>query len=489
VTRPDRVGLALVLLVYLALATAYAFVTPPWNNPDEPAHYNYVAFVAERHAFPELVAGDWDQDLLNGAIPERFHPRFDVSSIRYESHQPPLYYLLSAPVYSATSSLSLRARVLALRAVSIVLGLGLGIAAYAIARTVVPQYPEAAPLASAISLLIPMSTAAGASINNDMLSMALAAVATVVLVRWAESSGKGPTKSPGGAASIAIGLLVGLILLTKLTVYLFAVMLCGAAILSTLRAKDAQLRAAYIRHTALGLSVALLVAGWWFVRSAGVYGWDDLLAQRRHDAVVVGQARYADFGPDNWFYLAVTVFHSFFAQFGWMTIVVDNLTYGLYGAFLVLALVGVWLCRSEVSAPIMWTLTAITVAVYGQLLYYNLSFIQAQGRYLFPGLGAISCLLSLGWSRIGRSQLGANGVLVWISLAVATAVGGIGNWDVGLLSGGVFVLTLVAARWGYLRMAGHTQRATCYLAATTTASLAALNLMCLARYIVPFYRG
>ena len=82
-----------------------------------------MAFVAERRSLPELVAGDWDQALLNEAIPERFHPRFDVSGIRYESHQPPLYYLLSAPVYSATSSSSLRARVLALRAISIVLGL------------------------------------------------------------------------------------------------------------------------------------------------------------------------------------------------------------------------------------------------------------------------------------------------------------------------------------------------------------------------------
>jgi hypothetical protein len=488
VTRPDRVGLALVLLVYLGLASAYAWLTPPWNNPDEPAHYNYVAFVAERRALPELVAGDWDQSLLTQAIPERFHPRFDISSIRYESHQPPLYYVLSAPVYSATSAASLRARVLALRAVSITLGLALGVAAFALARTVAPQHPQIAPLAAAIGLLIPMSTATAASINNDMLSMVLAAVASLVLVRRVSEIWDGGNSAPSILSSALLGVLIGALLLTKLTVYLFAVALLGAAMGGVVTARSARLRSAHIRSVLVVVVVAALVSGWWFVRSAGIHGWDDLLAQRRHDAVVVGQPRYADFGPANWLYLLVTVFHSFFAQFGWMTIVVDNLTYALYGSFLLLGAIGVWLSCSRASSPSVLTLVVLTAAVLGQLLYYNLSFIQAQGRYLFPAMAAIAGLLSLGWSWLGRQHSGAGIVVVWTSLAVATAIGGVGNWDIGLLSGSVFVVALGASAYLHARI-GESELWGWFLTAATIIGLGALNVMCLTRYIVPFYQG
>ena len=40
--RLEWSALAAVLLVYLALAGAYAIRTPDWQAPDEPAHYNYV---------------------------------------------------------------------------------------------------------------------------------------------------------------------------------------------------------------------------------------------------------------------------------------------------------------------------------------------------------------------------------------------------------------------------------------------------------------
>jgi hypothetical protein len=487
VTRPERVGLALVLLVYLGLASAYAWLTPPWNNPDEPAHYNYIAFVAERLALPELVAGDWDQSLLSEAIPERFHPRFDVSSMRYESHQPPLYYLIGAPVYSATSSASLRARVLALRGISIMLGLALGIAAFKLARELAPSLTQAGPLAAAIALLIPMSTAAAASINNDMLSMVLAAIATLLVVRELKRS-RQPDRDYGWRSAASLGLVVGLLLLTKLTVYVLAAIALAAVIAPAVMQNGAAKRSGYARHAVLMVLVVLLVSGWWFVRSAGVYGWDDLLAQRRHDAVVVGQPRYADYGPGNWLYLAVTAFHSFFAQLGWMTIVVDNLTYALYGAFVIMALVGIRMFRSALSRPALIILGAVTALVVGQLLYYNLSFIQAQGRYLFPALGAIAAVLAVGWIGLARSRLGAVLALVWISMSVATAAGGVGNWDIGLASATVCAAILLASMFAYRRMSSQGELYG-WLTAATVLGLSALNLMCLTRYVVPFYRG
>ena len=80
--RLTRGLLAGLVLVYLLLAGAYSAVTPAatpeQHNPDENAHMLYVRAVAAGH-LPVFT------DVMHG----------------YENHQPPLYYILAAPVYLA----------------------------------------------------------------------------------------------------------------------------------------------------------------------------------------------------------------------------------------------------------------------------------------------------------------------------------------------------------------------------------------------------
>ncbi|MDH4137822.1 MAG: hypothetical protein OEW09_14065, partial [Anaerolineae bacterium] len=49
--------LFLIIVIYLVVGTLYALLTPPWQVPDEPAHYNYVRFVAENLRYPVLQMG------------------------------------------------------------------------------------------------------------------------------------------------------------------------------------------------------------------------------------------------------------------------------------------------------------------------------------------------------------------------------------------------------------------------------------------------
>src|ERR1700738_4195072 len=95
--------LALIVLAFLIIGALYATKTPAWEVPDEPAHYNYVAQVALNGCCPTLQLGDWDNDYLNAIKAAKFSPASlngRLSTIRYEDHQPPLYYLLAAPVYN-----------------------------------------------------------------------------------------------------------------------------------------------------------------------------------------------------------------------------------------------------------------------------------------------------------------------------------------------------------------------------------------------------
>ena len=98
--RASRWGLAIVLLAYLALGTLYATATPAWQVPDEPAHYNYVKYVAEnrtaaRAADRAITRPNYLEEIKASAFP----PPSRSTPIRYESHQPPLYYVLAATVY------------------------------------------------------------------------------------------------------------------------------------------------------------------------------------------------------------------------------------------------------------------------------------------------------------------------------------------------------------------------------------------------------
>ena len=69
-----RAGLFVVLALYLVLGVAYAVRTPPWQAPDEPAHLQVIAQLAENGCCPVIAPGDWDQALLGELTSARFAP-------------------------------------------------------------------------------------------------------------------------------------------------------------------------------------------------------------------------------------------------------------------------------------------------------------------------------------------------------------------------------------------------------------------------------
>lgn len=68
--RFDRrwIGLAVVVAIYLGFAVAYATAIPIWQSPDEPAHFNYLAEIAETGGLPVLEPGDYDAAYLAGQV-------------------------------------------------------------------------------------------------------------------------------------------------------------------------------------------------------------------------------------------------------------------------------------------------------------------------------------------------------------------------------------------------------------------------------------
>ncbi len=423
--RMSRLALYVVLAAYLSLGTLYAVKTPAWQVPDEPAHYNYIRAIAEQGALPVLQMGDYDQAYLDKLKSERFPPDLPIDGIRYEGWQPPLYYLLAAPVFAAAGG-----SLVAVRLFTLLLGCGAIVFAWLLARAVLPGAPGVALAAAGFVAFLPQHIAMNAAANNDALTELFIGLGLWLLAR--------ALLQPGvalGRVWWLLGLVLGLGFLTKLTAYPMAGLIAVALLLAARR--QAWSPGRFIAAVLQVYVPAILLGSLWWVRNILVYGGLDFLATTRHDSIVVSQLRTSE-ALAQWgirvyaLNFIQTTFQSFWGQFGWMGVVMDRRVYLallLYSAGLVIGLVGALVsawragrlgpqrrdCLALLSAALL-----LAVAVY---FYYNLTFVQFQGRYLYPALP----ILALGAGLALRQWAG------WIAGLLPPSTAALRPWAVWVL--------------------------------------------------------
>jgi hypothetical protein len=403
--RVERRILVALLALYLILAVQFALGTPLWQVPDEPAHYSFVRHVAENWTLPELKEGDYSHYYFETAKRYRF-VQMDMTRFRYESHQPPLYYMLMAPVHAAATGLGLHP-VYTIRLASAILGLVALLLAYHVVRHVFPNDPRIALGATAFAAVLPMHVTMVAAVNNDVLAELMIAAVALQLVKPAQ-----PRWTWQRAA--LLGATLGLAALTKLQSYVAFGLVAGALAWDSLAKQEPDRRLALRRAFGLGtmiLAIALLVVAPWLLRNAHVYGWNDLLALQRHDQVVEGQLTTTEFIRANGLKpllvsFVQTTFQSFWGQFGWMGVVLHPRFYlgaallsGIVASGFAAAVVRVARTRRALGAPrlregtlmLLWGL--ITLAGY---LWWNASYVQHQGRYLFPAIVPLGAAFAIG---------------------------------------------------------------------------------------------
>lgn len=254
-------GALLCALVVVGVATVAKFRL--FADVDERAHYAYVQEVAENQRLPRLDdqvpweaeaigAGTWPDPAPGGAATRPF------GGVSYEAFQPPLYYVVAAPVFAAGGDH--RDKVFVLRAFGLFLHLVAVALTAALARAVFGAR-WLLPFGLALTVLLwPGLVARSVTVSNHALELPLAIA--YVLAVWV-----GVTRA-SLRALVAAGALLGALLLTKLTsVYLAPLLL--APVVACLRAGRGRRT---LGAVALAVVLPLLVLSPWLAMNVDRYG-------------------------------------------------------------------------------------------------------------------------------------------------------------------------------------------------------------------------
>lgn len=406
----------IVLLLFVLLGAVYAWVIPPGEAPDEPAHLAYVDHIVEKGSLP----------------PAR--PSRDLTG--YESYQPPLDYLVSAallrglyggPVeypfvanpgfdfqtsgsraFLAQPGAESEARAIRrLRVARLFWGVLTLWLTFQVARILTGPDREWAVAAVAPFCLAPQWIFDMATINNDTAVTAFAS-ATIYGLCWLVAK-REPGAWPGALTGAAAGLALwskssGLFLVPPLLYVVIVLWKRGQRrAMAGLLLAFAVLSGAWIAF-ALTRSGPLLVSAQ--PESAAASGWLRLITEPAWPA---------------------SVWISFWGKLGWLNL---KLPAPIYLFFLPPTFLVVWGVISTLRQRTGEATVALLAAIsnLGLLVAYLAGVDwQLQGRYLFPSIVALAGLAAKGWGDLGARFRISPSLAPWV-FPVYAAVAAFGAW-------------------------------------------------------------
>jgi hypothetical protein len=497
----------------MGLALSYFFITPIFEAPDEWTHTGHVKYIAEGNGLPVMLPG---RGIWGGQQPPLYYAigalivqpfelaEFDGYSERTRNPHASLGYALDPGnknnyLHAADEGFPYRGLALTvhvLRLYSMMYGLITLVFAYLTAyelmlaghslrsqtafrnekdrfspgsQTEFGNQEKARGFATGVALFMacqPMFAFITASVANEPANIAFCAIGLWLAQRYVL---RGP--GAGAARAIALGMVLGLISISKMTGLAFGLVAVVAMLIAviTIRKQPGAALRLWRDGLIIGL-LFLLVGGWWYWRNYQLYG--DFFQQGLYKL-------YFNVDPQpltlsDFLYTLSTGEVSFWATFGWLNIVGPDWLYSFYWlvsriglgataffASLVLAQgLKTRLATGERGSPsrndkldkfFRWTTAPIMFyvlrfmpyfsalpplilhAVFPLALAFSLTRLVAtegglQGRQLLPALGSLAILIMWGWwmlcpAKLRRPVLGALlatlfGLALWLPYGV-----------------------------------------------------------------------
>jgi 4-amino-4-deoxy-L-arabinose transferase-like glycosyltransferase len=439
-----------ILAAYLLIGGLYSVVNPLFESPDELTHYPYIAQLASGGGLPVQRPGQIELWAQEGSQPPLYYAlgagltgwidTGDLTEVRIENPharvgEPGVGDNLNAALHGPRERFPWRGTALAVHLVrlfSLVLGAGTVWYTYTLARTVLPGRPAVALGAMALNAFLPMFLFISASVNNDNLVTFLASLSLLLCVRLARDEAS-------SAAPLELGVLIGLAGLSKLTgLGLLAPALAALlmrefsrvrrAVAQSADLPAAQWRAACGRLLGAGAALgvgALAVAGWWYLRNWRLY--NDPLGTAAIVRIMGRRQRLPSWSEALGEFRGLRM--SYWGILGWFNVLLrPRALYTLFDGLSLLGLIGLgvgaWRAkrrgtaqhRAEIALLVLWLLV-----VCAGLLRWTLTTPASQGRLLFPAIGAISVLLSLGIASLAPRYERASLAVVGTTLLVVAA--------------------------------------------------------------------
>lgn len=416
----------------VALGAILAAVMPPWQAPDEPSHFAYTQYLAEKHRLPvtlpkinwfhlaasqELAASlerseFWDvharrfvRQSFSGSAPAAtpgLSRSYPDGPLQFPTAiHPPLYYAWLTVPYTLFRDQPVELRLLLMRIFSGLLIIPTLMAIFQFARRVLTDDRQALTV-TALAGFQPMLLQAFFSVNSDAGVILFSSLTLWLVIRW-------ESQMPRRKDFFAFGAVIGLGLLTKLH-YLAVLPAAAVAVASAIRRLAPNQR---WRRLAVFLTTLAIIAGGWFAWSWTQYG--QLLPD------VSGHPQDAQFRPlplartltETTVFRTAQNFYSFWAAFGWRETTLPLTAYAAMLALTLLAVIGLvrWFRQRSSSAiaarGVFLGLTAI-VALDGllallfvrNLWWFGSNAFPTHGRYFLPLTGVWMLLLTIGLTHL-----------------------------------------------------------------------------------------
>ena len=391
-------------LLFFLIGLIYIYASPHFEASDSIQHLGVIQWIAEKRELP---------------VQSAYHGHL----YGQEASQPPLYYLLTAPIWMLTDTSDfsdfihrnplvfigeytrlgnrnlvfyrqpyppdLRGSSLTLyiiRVVTLAMGAATVAAVYQSARTIIPNNIGFAALAASLTAFNPMFIFTSASVSNDALvSMLTALIAWQMLAMLREGF---QTRR-----SLVLATLIALASLAKLSGLALGLVVALVGIWLVIRSRD---RRGFIVLGGAMLVAFLAIAGWWYLRNLMLYG--ELFGTNAMlDHFGRRPATLLEILTEDLEGLRIT----FWGLFGVFNILIDRIFYQAMDLLALASAVGlvVFVVKQRKSPIVIASIVFLGILLcigMAMLVWWSLQSPATLGRLLFPYITSTSVLMALG---------------------------------------------------------------------------------------------